>query len=125
MGAALCRHSSHSASGSESAVIPPPTPSTALPLVSNSTVRIATLNSHPAIGEAKPTVPQYIPRRCCSHCEISWRARSLGVPVTEAGGKAASSRADVGSSVRNPRRHRGHQVPHARARAARPAARAR
>ncbi len=95
-------------------MIPPPTPSTALPMVSNSTVRIATLNSHPAMGDAKPTVPQYIPRRCCSHCEISWRARSLGVPVTEAGGKAASSSADVGSSVANPCRHRGDQVPHAR-----------
>ena len=30
-GAALSRHSSHSRSGSESAVMPPPTPSTALP----------------------------------------------------------------------------------------------
>ena len=29
----------------------------------------------PGDGDAKPTVPQYIPRRCCSHCEISWRAR--------------------------------------------------
>ena len=58
IGAALCRHSSHSASASESAVIPPPDPSTALPAASNSTVRIATLSSQPAIGDAKPTVPQ-------------------------------------------------------------------
>src|SRR3954466_2323029 len=58
MGAALCRHLSHSRSGSESAVIPPPTPSTAEPSAANSTVRIATLSSHPATGEAKPTVPQ-------------------------------------------------------------------
>ncbi|COX34405.1 Uncharacterised protein [Mycobacterium tuberculosis] len=69
-----------------------------MPAVSNSTVRIATLSSHPATGDAKPTVPQYIPRRYRSHCEINWRARSLGVPVTEAGGKAASSSADIGSS---------------------------
>jgi len=27
----------------------------------------------PATGEAKPMVPQYIPRRFCSHCEINWR----------------------------------------------------
>src|SRR5947209_6733025 len=56
--AALCRHSSHSASGSESAVIPPPEPSTALPAASNSTVRMATFSSHPATGDAKPIVPQ-------------------------------------------------------------------
>ena len=53
-GAALCRHSSHSRSGSESAVMPPPTPRTALPAASNSTVRIATFSSHPATGDAKP-----------------------------------------------------------------------
>src|SRR5258707_2910509 len=66
IGAALCRHSSHSRSGSESAVIPPPTPSTADPSAPNSTVRIATFSSQPATGDAKPTVPQYTPRRCGS-----------------------------------------------------------
>src|SRR5579885_2692420 len=60
---------------------------------------MATFSSQPAAGDANPTVPQYIPRRNCSQCEISWRARSFGVPVTDAGGKAASSRADVGKST--------------------------
>src|SRR3546814_2728721 len=64
-----------------------------------STVRIATFSSHPAIGEAKPTVPQYIPRRFCSQPVSSWRARSLGVPVTEAGGKVASSTTAIGIST--------------------------
>ena len=57
IGAALCRHSSHSASGSESAVMPPPTQHD-VPEASNSTVRIATFSSRPATGDAKPTVPQ-------------------------------------------------------------------
>ena len=43
--------------------MPPPTPSTAEPSAPNSTVRIATFSSHPATGDAKPTVPQYTPRR--------------------------------------------------------------
>ena len=38
--------------------MPPPTPSTAVPSAANSTVRIATFSSQPAIGDAKPTVPQ-------------------------------------------------------------------
>ena len=29
-------------------------------------ILIATLSSHPATGDAKPTVPQYTPRRRCS-----------------------------------------------------------
>ena len=91
IGAALCRHSSHSRSGSESAVMPPPTPRTALPSASNSTVRIATLSSQPATGDAKPTVPQYTPRRCGSQPRNSSRARIFGVPVTDAGGNVASS----------------------------------
>ena len=52
-------------------MIPPPTPSTAAPPASNSTVRIATFSSVPAIGDAMPTVPQYTPRRRGSHCESS------------------------------------------------------
>ena len=79
--------------------MPPPTPSTALPWPSNSTVRIATFSSHPAIGEANPTVPQYTPRRCGSQPLSSWRARSFGVPVTDAGGKVASSTAAIGTST--------------------------
>ena len=114
IGAALCRHSSHSGSGSESAVIPPPTPSTAEPSASNSTVRIATFSSQPASGEAKPTVPQYTPRRRGSQPVSSSRARAFGVPVTDAGGNVASSSAAIGRSTRHPRGHRRHQMPHAR-----------
>src|SRR5690606_34419884 len=55
-GAALCRHSCHSVSGSESAVIPPPTPIRTVPsLISK--VRIATFSSIPATGEARPIAP--------------------------------------------------------------------
>lgn len=56
MGAALWRHSRHSASGSESAVIPPPTPSQTWSSA-NSRVRIATFIDRPATGEAIPIAP--------------------------------------------------------------------
>jgi hypothetical protein len=68
-------------------------------LASNSTVRIATFSSQPATGDAKPTVPQYTPRRCGSQPRNSRRARSFGVPVTDAGGNVASSKAAIGTST--------------------------
>ncbi len=55
-GVALIRHSAYSASGSESATMPPPAPSQDLP-AANSKVRMATLSSRPATGERKPIAP--------------------------------------------------------------------
>ena len=55
-GVALMRHSAYSAAGSESATMPPPAPSQALP-AANSKVRIATFSSRPAAGERYPTAP--------------------------------------------------------------------
>ena len=72
-------------------MIPPPTPRMADPSAPNSTVLMATLSSHPATGDAKPTVPQYTPRRSGSHPASSSRARALGVPVTDAGGNVAEA----------------------------------
>ena len=55
-GAALTAHSRASAAGSESATTPPPTPSqTSRPATSK--VRMATLSSSPATGDAKPMAP--------------------------------------------------------------------
>ncbi|CCW14474.1 hypothetical protein EBESD8_50430 [Rhodococcus aetherivorans] len=104
--AALSRHSCHSASGSESMVMPPPTPRPHDPGVPaspppNSTVRIATLSSSPASGLAMPTVPQYTPRGCGSQTRRNSRARSLGQPVTEAGGNAAPSNRAVSTPARS------------------------
>ncbi len=62
-------------------------------------MRIATFSSQPATGDAKPTVPQYTPRRCGSHADSSSRALAFGVPVTDAGGNVASSTAAIGSSA--------------------------
>ncbi len=58
IGAALCRHSSHSASGIGVGGDAAADAEHRVPAASNSTVRIATLSSVPATGDAKPTVPQ-------------------------------------------------------------------
>ena len=78
--------------------MPPPTPRTAEPSGVTATVRIATFRSRSPPGPAMPIAPQYRPRECCSQPASSDRARSLGVPVTDAGGNVASSRSVVVTS---------------------------
>ena len=55
-GPALSRHSAYSASGAESATMPPPLPSQTRP-AQNSKVRMATFSSRPATGLRYPTAP--------------------------------------------------------------------
>ena len=90
-GRALSRHSSSSRSGSESATIPPPTPSQALPRAT-SKVRIATFSSSPDNGLAIPMAPVYTSREVASRQVRSSIARTFGAPVTDPGGKLARSR---------------------------------
>ena len=89
-GRALSRHSSSSRSGSESATIPPPTPSQALPRAT-SKVRIATFSSSPDNGLAIPMAPVYTSREVASRVARSSIARTFGAPVTDPGGKSPAT----------------------------------
>ena len=94
--------------------MPPPTPSTAEPSAPNSTVRIATLSSHPATGDAKPTVPQYTPRRCCSQPVSSSTGARLGRAGDGRGRERGVQQRGHRHLERHARGHRRHQMPHAR-----------
>src|SRR3954465_2306128 len=89
--AALSSVSSHSASASEPQVMPAPVPNLSMPSAT-SNVRIATARSAVrASASTPPNAPQYAPRGAASSSRISRRALDLGAPVTEPGGKVASS----------------------------------
>src|SRR5690606_18407749 len=88
--------SRHSRSGSDPQVIPAPVPnrSTAPPSASRSIqkVRMPTASSPvPRSASTHPMPPQYGPRGAGSRSPMIRMALDLGAPVTEPGGKAASS----------------------------------
>ena len=71
--------------------MPPPTSSQMCsPAISN--VRITTLSSSPAAGEANPIAPVNTSRALDSSSSITPTAAIFGAPVTEPGGKLARSR---------------------------------
>ena len=101
--APLSSDSSYSASGSESAVMPAPTPMVVAPVSRSMTsVRMATLNVQSPPGRTMPIVPVYIPLGAPSSVAIISMVRILGAPVTEPQGKSARNRStsvvDAGTS---------------------------